>query len=1061
MHKRPVKQFWVYQRKIAFIISAILASIWYLSIPFLQDFFRASSQLPLLLFTPVLLIGLVASVDSGFLSGNLKFKILSIVLFVEPLSKLAITFLLIALNLGSWVVAAVPTSLLISFAVGWFLISRIPYPDINLNEIDIRHFPKRFMTGAILNKVSLVLYMNMDILLAKHFFSPTDAGLYSFVSLAGKMVHYSSNIFAQFINPLVAHAEGAGKNSSKTFSMLLIPIIISSVFSYLLIGVFGNFTVPLLFGDKTLPIIKYLPFYALSIAAFSIASSISAYQLARRKYIYPIINFAIMAGQILVVFLYHDSISQFITIMVISGISNLLCIVSTNLYLSIKSRYRKESEQAYPSKKLRILIYNWRDTKHKWRGGAEVYIHELAKRWVKNGHSVTLFCGNDRLQPRNELIDGVQVIRRGGTFLVYFWAFIYYQFVFKGSYDVIIDSENGIPFFTPLYAKEKVYLLIHHVHQEVFRKSLHPPLSWIGILLERRIMPLVYRNIAIVTVSPSSKMDILEHKLTTKDPHIIYNGVDLNLCTPGKKHKEPTVLYLGRLTSLKSISVLIHSAKQILEVIPKVRFIIAGDGPDLTNLTKLVKKLHLENNIQFIGTVTEEEKIRLYQEAWVFVNPSLIEGWGITTIEANACGTPVVASNVAGLRDAVHNPHSGFLVPYGDVNEFTNTTLNLLTHRKLRQTMSAEAISWAKMYDWEKSATIFETLIEPKYRATSDSVESRPYDTVKLLAAALLNTLIIRSKLKQTDNITFPNKVGVYTFYKNLEKIGPKNSYAIGLYKDPHGQFVFAKMRSASTHDYHYLSLRNEINIYEILTRVRERIDSILPKKFSNIEIPNLLHVHEDSNHLIMFLKYHKGKPLVTSKNADKTDIFILCSKYLTYLENHMTQQDRQRVSQRSPIHLLYLLPFISARTVMNHPTLWYSILQAWFYIILNYKTVTTSWEASLVHRDLHFRNILIDGNKIAIIDLQQCVITEKLQEYVTILRYYWETDTEYATLHNSLMNSYVDVPTFTNRVRWLALHSAIHGLTDNSFPKDMKQRWKNFLNYTLQKNSFTKEISI
>ncbi len=288
--------------------------------------------------------------------------------------------------------------------------------------------------------------------------------------------------------------------------------------------------------------------------------------------------------------------------------------------------------------------------------------------------------------------------------MVYFWAFLYYRIRFRGHYDVIIDSENGLPFFTPFYAREKIFLLIHHVHQEVFRKSLIPPFSWFAQFLEKRVMPIAYRKTEVLTVSPSSKGDIIAHRLTKRDPHVVYNGVNLNICKPGKKSKVPTVLYLGRLTSAKSINILILAVKKIVKKVPKVKVIIAGDGPSRVYLTKMVKSFGLENVISFVGKVTEAEKLKLYQQAWVFVNPSLIEGWGITTIEANACGTPVVASNVAGLRDAVHNPHSGLLVPYGNVEEFYSAITRLLINPAVRARMSRESITWAKKFDWDQSA---------------------------------------------------------------------------------------------------------------------------------------------------------------------------------------------------------------------------------------------------------------------------------------------------------------------------------------------------------------------
>ncbi len=342
------------------------------------------------------------------------------------------------------------------------------------------------------------------------------------------------------------------------------------------------------------------------------------------------------------------------------------------------------------------MILNWRDTKHKWAGGAEVYVHELAKLWVKDGNSVTLFCGNDGHEVRNEVIDGIQIYRRGGFYTVYVWALLYYLFRFRGKYDVIIDSENGIPFFSPLYANIHKFLLIHHVHQEVFRKSLRWPLSTIALFLEAKLMPLVYRNVQVVTVSPSSKEEILRHGLTKKEPLTIYNGVDTLKFKPGQKSEKPLVLYLGRLQRYKSLDIFIKAAKGILAQIPETEFVIAGEGGEKMHLIKLAKKMGILDKIKFTGKVTEEEKIALFQKAWVFMNPSLMEGWGITTIEANACGTPTIASNVPGLRDSVSNLKTGILADYGNNEAFAQDAIILLQDKILRKEMSLNAIEWAK-----------------------------------------------------------------------------------------------------------------------------------------------------------------------------------------------------------------------------------------------------------------------------------------------------------------------------------------------------------------------------
>src|SRR5665811_1558618 len=96
-----------------------------------------------------------------------------------------------------------------------------------------------------------------------------------------------------------------------------------------------------------------------------------------------------------------------------------------------------------------ILLYNWRDIKNPEAGGAEVFTHENAKRWVEKGHNITWFTSVFPGCKKEEIIDGVNIIRDGGKFTVYLKAREYYQKQFKGKFDVIIDEINTMPFFNP------------------------------------------------------------------------------------------------------------------------------------------------------------------------------------------------------------------------------------------------------------------------------------------------------------------------------------------------------------------------------------------------------------------------------------------------------------------------------------------------------------------------------------------------------------------------------------------------------------------------------------
>lgn len=571
--------------------------------------------------------------------------------------------------------------------------------------------------------LSSLAFLSFDVILAKHYLSPEDAGRYALVSLIGKMVYFLGGLVAPFVLPLVSRNEGAAKDSKKILHITLLATTVIAVFAYIVFGLLGSISIPFLYGDKGNEVLSYLPLFTAGMVFFTISRVYISYYLAKSIYSLPLASFALTIVQFILMLFLHESVGEIVTVMFFVGLMNLVGIVLLHHFID----YVKIAEQNFKDflglfsnlgdtvqvkeGKLAILIFNWRDTKHKWAGGAEVYIQQLAKQWVKDGNYVTIFCGNSGKSAKNDKIDGVQIYRRGGFYMVYLWAFIYYMVKFRGRYNIIVDSENGLPFFTPLYAKEKKFLLIHHVHQEVFRKSLIWPFSAIASFLEAKVMPLVYRNTEVITVSPSSKNEIKRHNLTKKDPTIIYNGVDHELFKPARKSGTPLIVYIGRIQYYKSLNVFIKAAKKVLKSVPNAKFVIAGDGEEKDDLKEYTKKIGMDSHISFTGFLSEQDKVALFQKAWLFVNPSVMEGWALTTIEANACGTPTVASDVPGLRDSVKNPHTGYLVKYGDIDGFAKYIKKLITDWKLRRKMATESKKWAQQFTWDKSAKEFYDLM--------------------------------------------------------------------------------------------------------------------------------------------------------------------------------------------------------------------------------------------------------------------------------------------------------------------------------------------------------------
>lgn len=353
-------------------------------------------------------------------------------------------------------------------------------------------------------------------------------------------------------------------------------------------------------------------------------------------------------------------------------------------------------------KKFRILIFNRKDEYHPYTGGAEVHIHEIARRWIKQGHEVIMFCGNYPGAEKYDNINGMKIIRGGNDYTAYFHAAKAYLTKLRKKCDVIIDDINGVPFFTPLYVKKPKIVILHHVFRNIFFIELPLRFAIMGYLAEK-LIPFIYFNTKFITVSDSTKKELLRLGIREKNIHVFYNGIDHTIYKPHSKSKFPHVIYLGRLQKYKRVDLVIKAFFYIKKIIPKARLSIAGFGPE-KELKNLVEELNLTSSVRIYGHVSNEKKIKLLQNAWVFITTSEREGWGLSVLEANACGTPAVAFDVPGLRNSIKNDETGILVKNEDIKGIVKAVVKILKNDNLRSRLSKNCIEWSKKFDWDKTA---------------------------------------------------------------------------------------------------------------------------------------------------------------------------------------------------------------------------------------------------------------------------------------------------------------------------------------------------------------------
>lgn len=358
--------------------------------------------------------------------------------------------------------------------------------------------------------------------------------------------------------------------------------------------------------------------------------------------------------------------------------------------------------------RMNILVLNWQDITNPFGGGAEVHLHEIFSRVAARGHTVTLYCCTHGTAPAEEVIDGIRIIREGSRSLFNYYVPLRYFSRFRHEgYDIVVDDINKIPFYTPLYVREPLLAVAHHFFgTSIFREAGYAAGSY--VYTAEKAVDLVYKKTPFAVVSQSTLDEYVERGFDPGNFSIIPNCIDQSRfpMQTGAKADVPTVAYFGRLKKYKSVDHLVRAFALVHRQLPDARLDILGTGDFRPELERLVQQLGLADRTTFYGYVTDGQKVELMSRAWCMVNPSMKEGWGITNIEANACGTPVVSANVPGLRDSVLDGKSGLLYPYGEVDRLAQTLLPVLTDPALRSRLSDGAVAWAQQFDWNTSAEL-------------------------------------------------------------------------------------------------------------------------------------------------------------------------------------------------------------------------------------------------------------------------------------------------------------------------------------------------------------------
>jgi len=353
---------------------------------------------------------------------------------------------------------------------------------------------------------------------------------------------------------------------------------------------------------------------------------------------------------------------------------------------------------------VRVLAFNWRDPRHPEAGGAELHLFEILRRCVRDGDQVVWLAERFPGGAEEELVAGIRVVRAGSWYNAPLALGSLYRRRFrKERFDLVLEDINKVPFFTPLYARAPVLAVVPHLFGSAVFDEASLPVA-LAVWAQEAAVPLVYRRTPFLAISESTRDDLARRGIDRARIRVVRCGLtreDYAVTTPPEAREEPVIVFLGRLRRYKGAQHAIRALAVVRGEVKNARLDVVGDGPYRGPLEGLAASLGLTPHVRFLGALPHARKVEALNSAQVAVAPSPREGWGLTVIEANACGTPVVASKSPGLVESVRDGETGLLVPHGDVPALAAALVLLLRDRELRLRLAKAAVRWADTFDWE------------------------------------------------------------------------------------------------------------------------------------------------------------------------------------------------------------------------------------------------------------------------------------------------------------------------------------------------------------------------
>lgn len=361
---------------------------------------------------------------------------------------------------------------------------------------------------------------------------------------------------------------------------------------------------------------------------------------------------------------------------------------------------------------MNLLVVNWLDRLNPLAGGAEIHLFEIFRRLAERGHRVRLICSGWPGAKPVETVDGIVVTRVAGrnTFALAARGAVR-RALAEETPDVVVEDINKLPLFLAGLTNRPFCVLVPHLFGTTAFQEAPWPMAATVWLAEKPI-PWGYRRAEFEAISESTRDDLVSRGVPAERIRVIHPGVDASVFHPDpavRRSSPPSFLYIGRLKRYKGVDLAIRALAIARRDRPDLSLDIAGTGDDRARLEALAAHLGQVEAVRFHGFVEEAHKLTLLRSTWGNLFPSPKEGWGITVVEAAACGTPSLASDSPGLRDSVRAGETGYLVPHGDAGALAVRMLELSSDPALVERLGQAGRRFAESHSWDHAADLTET----------------------------------------------------------------------------------------------------------------------------------------------------------------------------------------------------------------------------------------------------------------------------------------------------------------------------------------------------------------